>query len=363
MAEIILQNVTKVFGSGSQNQVVAVDDLTLTIRDQEFFSLLGPSGCGKTTTLRLIAGFERPTQGQVVIDGQVVNDVPPNRRQIGIVFQSYALFPHLSVFENCAFGLRARGLPNSQIREKVMEVLSLVRLADMADRRPSQLSGGQQQRVAIARSLAIEPRILLFDEPLSNLDAKLRVEMRGELVALQRRLGITAIYVTHDQEEALAISDRVAVLDAGRLQQVGKPWELYEHPRTRFVADFLGRTNLMEATVLDRTANGLLHVRTTHGFELYAGRGSLERVPGETVWLTIKAEKLQIHPGSVVEGSNRLVGTVTEMQYIGPRLDLAIHLDSDPVLLASSEPRLELRHLRIGDQVTVQILPEDLYVI
>ena len=391
MAEIVLKNITKVFGDGHQ-RVVAVDDLALTIHDREFFSLLGPSGCGKTTTLRLIAGFERPTTGQVIIDGQVVNDIPPNRRQIGIVFQSYALFPHLSVFENCAFGLRARGLPDAEIRAKVMEVLALVRLTELADRRPSQLSGGQQQRVAIARSLAIEPRILLFDEPLSNLDAKLRVEMRSELVALQRRLGITAIYVTHDQEEALAISDRVAVLDDGRLQQVGEPWELYEHPQTRFVADFLGRANLMEATVLGREGDGWLRLRTTGGLELLAGAGRLDQPAGQSVWVTTKAEKVQVYPpNGPVEGpvepsishsqppisnlqspisnlqspgrTNLLSGTVAEMQYIGPKLDLSVRLDDGQVLLVSAEPRLELRRLHPGDRVMAQLPPEALYVI
>ncbi|MBS1251480.1 MAG: Spermidine/putrescine import ATP-binding protein PotA [Anaerolineales bacterium] len=361
MTEIVLRNVTKEFGAGD-DRVIAVDDLTVTVQDQEFFSLLGPSGCGKTTTLRLIAGFERPSKGQVIIDGQTVNDIPPNRRQIGIVFQSYALFPHLTVFENCAFGLHARGLPEPEIQDKANEVLKLVHLSEMADRRPSQLSGGQQQRVAIARSLAIEPRIILFDEPLSNLDAKLRVEMRGELVRLQRRLGITALYVTHDQEEALAISDRVAVLDAGRLQQVGEPWELYEHPQTHFVADFLGRTNLIEATVVERQANSWLHVRTASGLELLAGAGRLDRTAGQTVWVTTKAEKIQIHPNDG-GGVNLIPGTVTEVQYIGPKLDLSVQLDDGQILLTSNEPTLELRRLQRGDPVTIQIPPEMLYVI
>jgi spermidine/putrescine ABC transporter ATP-binding subunit len=363
MAEIVLRNVTKEF-AGSDHAVIAVDDLTVTIQDREFFSLLGPSGCGKTTTLRLVAGFERPTRGQVVIDGQTVNDIPPNRRQIGIVFQSYALFPHLTVFENCAFGLRARGMSQAQIQGKVHEVLALVRLDEMADRRPSQLSGGQQQRVAIARSLAIEPRIILFDEPLSNLDAKLRVEMRGELVRLQRRLGITAIYVTHDQEEALAISDRVAVLDAGRLQQVGAPWELYEHPRTRFVADFLGRANLIEMTVIERHADGRLSVRTPSGLTLQAGAGNLDRPSGQTVWVTTKAEKVQVsRNGQVAAGTNAIPATVLEVEYIGPKLDLAVELEDGQVLLTSNEPSLELRRLQIGDWVTIRLPPEALYVI
>lgn len=363
MAEIVLRNVAKEFG-GSDEPVIAVDDLTLTIQDKEFFSLLGPSGCGKTTTLRLIAGFERPTRGEVVIDGQTVNDIPPNRRQIGIVFQSYALFPHLTVFENCAFGLRARGMSQEAIRDKVNEVLTLVRLDEMADRRPSQLSGGQQQRVAIARSLAIEPRIILFDEPLSNLDAKLRVEMRSELVRLQRRLGITAIYVTHDQEEALAISDRVAVLDAGRLQQVGAPWELYEHPRTRFVADFLGRANLIETTAVELQPDGRLSVRTANGLMLHAGAGNLDRPTGQTVWVTTKAEKVQVfRNGAANTEDNAVPATVSEVEYIGPKLDLTVELDDGQVLLTSNEPTDELRRLQRGDRVTIKLPPEALYVI
>ncbi len=362
MAEIALKNITKTFGHGDE-AVAAVDDLTLTINEREFFSLLGPSGCGKTTTLRMIAGFETPTKGEVVIGGTVMNDVPPNRRRIGIVFQNYALFPHLTVFENCAFGLRARKTPVADIKKQVDKVLSVVHLTETADRRPSQLSGGQQQRVAIARSLAIEPQILLFDEPLSNLDAKLRVEMRGELVRLQRELGITAVYVTHDQEEALAISDRIAVLNEGRLEQAGEPWELYEHPATRFVADFMGRANQMEVTVVEKTADGL-RVRTADGAELTAGAGRLDRKAGDTLWVTTKAEKIRLFPaGSSGDAADCIPCTIADVQYVGSKLDVAVALQEDVELSVSSEPRPELRSLTRGDGAEISIPPGDLFAL
>lgn len=362
MAEIALKQITKMFGHGDA-AVAAVDDLTLTIKECEFFSLLGPSGCGKTTTLRMIAGFENPTRGEVVVGGKVMNDVPPNRRRIGIVFQNYALFPHLTVFENCAFGLRARKMPLSEIRKRVEKVLSVVHLETAAERRPSQLSGGQQQRVAIARSLAIEPQILLFDEPLSNLDAKLRVEMRGELVRLQRELGITAVYVTHDQEEALAISDRIAVLNHGRLEQAGEPWQLYEHPKTRFVADFMGRANQLEVTVGEKRKDGLC-VRTAAGDEFKVAAGRMDVATNERVWVTTKAEKIRLY--AAAESGNkagRIPCTVAEVQYVGSKLDVSVVLNGGITLLVSSEPRPELRSLKRDDAADISIAPEDLFVL
>ena len=362
MAEIALKNITKTFGHGDA-AVNAVDDLTLTIKEREFFSLLGPSGCGKTTTLRMIAGFENPTKGEVIIGGTVMNDVPANRRRIGIVFQNYALFPHLTVFENCAFGLRAVKTPAAEIKKRVDKVLSVVHLEETADRRPSQLSGGQQQRVAIARSLAIEPQILLFDEPLSNLDAKLRVEMRGELVRLQRELGITAVYVTHDQEEALAISDRIAVLNEGRLEQAGEPWELYEHPATRFVADFMGRANQLEVTVIEKTADGL-RVRTAAGAELTAGAGRLDRKADDSLWVTTKAEKIRLFPAGTAGGTaNTIPCTIADVQYVGSKLDVAVRLADDTELSVACEPRPELRALEREDAAEIAIPPGDLFAL
>src|SRR6266516_7717620 len=236
MARVTLTDVTRRFGG-----VTAVDGVSLDVREGEFLTLLGPSGCGKTTTLRMIAGFERPDAGQIRFGGQDVTHVPANRRNIGFVFQNYALFPHLSVFENVAYGLRVRGLPADVAARRVGDVLALVGLAGYEQQFSAQLSGGEQQRVALARAIVIEPRVLLFDEPLSNLDAKLRVQMRQEIRALQRRLGITTVYVTHDQEEAMAVSDRIVVMDRGSVVQEGTAEDLYYRPASQFVAGFIGR--------------------------------------------------------------------------------------------------------------------------
>ncbi len=241
-AAIKLDQVTKIF----DGKVVAVDGVTLDIAAGEFFSLLGPSGCGKTTSLRMIAGFEMPDRGRVHVGGQDITDVPVHRRDMGMVFQSYALFPHRTVAENVAFGLRMRDVPRPEIAKRVAASLAQVALTGLEDRKPGQLSGGQQQRVALARALVVEPRVLLCDEPLGALDRKLRQQMQFELKELQRRLGVTLVFVTHDQEEALAMSDRIAVMNTGRVEQVGAPTEIYERPRTRFVADFIGEINLLE---------------------------------------------------------------------------------------------------------------------
>src|SRR5260370_34895613 len=241
-AAIKLEDVTKVF----DGKVVAVDQVTLDIAAGEFFSLLGPSGCGKTTSLRMIAGFEMPDSGRVHVGGQDITDVPVHRRDMGMVFQSYALFPHRTVAENVAFGLRMRDVLRPEIAERVAAALAQVALTGLEERKPGQLSGGQHQRVALARALVVEPRVLLCDEPLGALDRKLRQQMQFELKELQRRLGVTLVFVTHDQEEALAMSDRIAVMNAGRAEQLGSPTEIHERPRTRFVADFIGEVNLLE---------------------------------------------------------------------------------------------------------------------
>jgi len=241
-ASIKLDQVTKSF----DGRVVAVDGVTLDIAAGEFFSLLGPSGCGKTTSLRMIAGFEQPDSGRVLVGGRDITDLPVHRRDMGMVFQSYALFPHRTVAENVAFGLRMRAVPRPDIERRVATALAQVALTGLEDRRPGQLSGGQQQRVALARALVVEPPVLLCDEPLGALDRKLRQQMQFELKELQKRLGVTLVFVTHDQEEALAMSDRIAVMNQGRVEQVGAPTEIYERPRTRFVADFIGEINILE---------------------------------------------------------------------------------------------------------------------
>jgi spermidine/putrescine transport system ATP-binding protein len=250
---VFVEGASKSFGIGSQ-AVRALDNVSLRIEGGSFFTLLGPSGCGKTTLLRLLAGFETPTRGRILLDQDDVTALPPNKRPINTVFQSYALFPHLSVAENIGFGLKMQGAPKALIAERVAKMLDLVRMRDFADRLVAQLSGGQQQRVALARALAPQPRVLLLDEPLSALDLKLRKEMQVELKRLQRETGITFIFVTHDQEEALAMSDRIAVMSAGRLQQVGTPREIYAHPANRFVAGFIGESNFLPVEIRGRMA-------------------------------------------------------------------------------------------------------------
>jgi iron(III) transport system ATP-binding protein len=231
---------------------VALDGVALTVGGGEFFALLGPSGCGKTTLLRCVAGFARPDGGHIICDGRRLDTLPAHARDIGMVFQNYAVFPHLSVFDNIAYGLEARRVPRPELRRRVEEALALVRLTALGRRMPGQLSGGEQQRVALARALVVRPRLLLMDEPLSNLDARLRVTMRGEIRRIQRELGITTLYVTHDQEEALAVADRLAVMQSGRIEQIGTPWELYTRPRTPFVARFVGLSNVLEGRVVGR---------------------------------------------------------------------------------------------------------------
>ena len=243
-----LKNLTKIFGKES-DQMVAVDHIDLAVKEGELVTLLGPSGCGKTTTLRMIAGFHTPTDGDVYIDGVSMNDMPPNKRPTAMVFQNYALFPHMTVFENIAYGLKIRKEEPAVIKKKVLEIMRLIGLETLEDRQPRQLSGGQQQRVSLARALVMEPKVLLFDEPLSNLDAKLRVSTRLEIRRLQQRVGITSVYVTHDQEEAMTLSDKVVIMNKGIIQQVGSPSEIYSHPINRFVAGFIGKANFLEAEV------------------------------------------------------------------------------------------------------------------
>src|SRR5882724_4744854 len=267
-AELEIRNLVKRYTAQS-----VVGPLSFSVGAGEFISLLGPSGCGKTTTLRCIAGFETPTEGGIYLGGERIDQQPPNRRNIGLVFQSYALFPHLTIFENVAFGLRLRKLSAPEVKRRAGDALNLVGLSDLAERYPRQLSGGQQQRIAIARLVVLEPRILLFDEPLSNLDFKLRVVMRAELRELQRRLGKTTIYVTHDQSEALALSDRIVVMSNGRVEQIGSPRDIYERPANPFVADFIGNSNLLDAGVIEVGADATV-VRTDLGLTLRVAAAS-----------------------------------------------------------------------------------------
>jgi len=263
MVNVQLVNVTKRF-----EEIVATDHVNLNIKEGEFFTLLGPSGCGKTTTLRLIAGFYTPDEGEIFFGNTLMNSVPPFKRNTGMVFQNYAIFPHMNVFNNVAYGLKIRKMKYKNLKKRVLEALELVRLGDLEKRLPSQLSGGQQQRIALARALVIEPDVLLFDEPLSNLDAKLRIEMRTEIKKIQKRLKITSIYVTHDQEEALSISDRIAIMNNGSIQQVGSPKQVYTNPQNAFVADFIGQCSFIHGKV--RKVNQYVDVETDEGIKLRA---------------------------------------------------------------------------------------------
>ena len=296
-----VRGVSKRFGDS-----LAVDDLTLQVRDGEFFSLIGPSGCGKTTTLRMIAGFEQPTEGDILIGGQQVAGIPAYRRPVNTVFQNYALFPHMTVAENVAFGLEMSKVPKDEIDRRVTDALELVRLPQMADRKPKQLSGGQQQRVALARALVNRPQVLLLDEPLGALDLKLRRTMQLELKQIQTEVGITFIYVTHDQEEAMTMSDRIGIMNDGRLQQVGSPREVYEHPHNRFVADFIGETNFIDGTV---TALGQYPtVELAGGVPVMGDGEDREFYIGEPVTLALRPERINIYPQGSVDVVKAEVG-------------------------------------------------------
>ena len=322
---------------------VAVDDIFLEIASGEFFSLLGPSGCGKTTTLRLIAGFEQPTAGRVLLDGQDLSAVPPNKRNVNTVFQSYALFPFLNVFDNVAFGLRNRKLPKPELTRLVNEALDLVRLRQFAKRRPGQLSGGQQQRVALARALVLQPSVLLLDEPLGALDAKLRRSLKVELKALQEQVGITFLYVTHDQEEALTMSDRLAVMRAGKLVQVGGPHEIYEEPADTYVADFLGVSNMMEVDVVERGPGPGCAVKLGDGpWVLDVERGETDGSP--RAFVVIRPERVRIEEfGSA--GPNRVPAMVERLVYLGSATQVFLRL----------APGIELQALLQNDGSRVEL--------
>jgi spermidine/putrescine transport system ATP-binding protein len=314
--EVQLVDLVKRFGD-----VEAVAGINLQMPPGEFFSMLGPSGCGKTTTLRMIAGFERPNEGQILLDGVDMAQTPPHKRNVNTVFQNYALFPHLSVEDNVGFGLRYQSVSKSEAKEKIGRALELVQLTGFGKRRPTQLSGGQQQRVALARALILNPAVLLLDEPLGALDAKLRKRLQIELKALQEEVGITFIYVTHDQEEALTMSDRIAVMSQGHVAQVGAPQDIYEAPATAYVADFLGVSNLMDTTA-EGPAEGGCRVKLGD-FELVAGQGETD-ARGQAK-LTIRPERVDLRPSGDT-GPNRIPGMVERVVYVGSILHVIVNL-------------------------------------
>ena len=351
-AAIGLVGVSKRFGTHA-----AVDDVTLEIGESEFFSLLGPSGCGKTTTLRMVAGFELPDTGRIVLTGNDVTHVPANRRPVNMVFQQYALFPHMSVYDNVAFGLKVKHVPRDEHRNRIHEILRVVELEGLEGRRPRQLSGGQQQRVALARALVNRPAALLLDEPLGALDVKLRKQMQLELKRIQNTLGTTFVYVTHDQEEALAMSDRIAVMNDGRVEQTGSPRDIYEHPSTAFVADFIGSLNVFDLRI-DELVGDSAVMRLGEDERVVVPVGTGHR-PGETVRVAVRPERVQIEAAGspLLDGGSRLEGRIAEIVFLG--MYTQFHVDTRAGALVSHRLADEsLAPFEPGARVTLSWEPE-----
>ena len=346
-AAVSLGDVRKDFGD-----FTALSNVTFDIRDNEFFTLLGPSGCGKTTLLRMIAGFEATTAGTIHLFGDEIETLPPDKRPVNTVFQNYALFPHMNVAENIGFGLKMLGWSGDDVNTRVAEMVEMVQLGQFVHRKPSQMSGGQQQRVALARAMAPKPKVLLLDEPLSALDLKLRQEMRAELKLLQRETGITFIFVTHDQEEALSMSDRIAVMSAGKLQQIGTPEDVYEHPANRFVADFIGETNLLEAVA--SAVDGDAVTCQFGGASISAlCQGGVR--PGQVGWLSIRPERLTI---SAAASADSIPAKIGQTVYLGTDTQILVHLDGGATLNARMQNTLDGDdRLAEGAEIHIAVAP------
>jgi spermidine/putrescine transport system ATP-binding protein len=350
-----IKGVTKIFGENTDDQVIALDKVSVNISDNEFFTLLGPSGCGKTTLLRLVAGFEYPTGGEILLFGNNLEGLPPQERPVNTVFQHYALFPHMSVVQNVGFGLKMLGREEKEISRIAMEMLELVQMKELADRFPHQLSGGQQQRIALARALASNPKVLLLDEPLSALDLKLRQDMREELKNLQRETGITFIFVTHDQVEALTMSDRIAVMAMGELQQIGTPTQIYEHPRNRFIADFIGESNFIDAVITSvdedyatcAIGDGLvLKVEPTEGTSA-----------DDHVTLALRPEKVFLETADAL-GEGDILGTVESSIYLGTDTSYQVRLNPSICLNIRGKNSITGEsYFQIKDRVVLKIAP------
>lgn len=348
-------NLTKQFGD-----VYAVDNVSLDIYRGEFFALLGPSGCGKTTLLRLLAGFETPTSGRIEIDGQDMAGVPPWRRPVNMMFQSYALFPHMSVADNIAFGLKQDRLPRGEIRARVAEALELVQLQAQAQRRPDQLSGGQKQRVALARAIVKRPKLLLLDEPLGALDKKLREKTQFELVNIQESLGLTFVIVTHDQEEAMTVASRILIMNAGQAAQLGTPSEIYEYPNSRFAAEFMGDVNILEARVLDAQNSRVVVRSEAAGCDIVADRATTA-LPGQPVWVAVRPEKFELHKAAPPEQAvNCMHGRVFDIGYLGDVSIYHVKLDSGVIVHATvaNRQRLIERPVTWEDEVWLTWTPD-----
>lgn len=333
---VLLKSVCKVFVDDSGSDFHAVSDVDLDIKSGEFITLLGPSGCGKTTTLRMIAGFESISSGDIFFGADNVRDVAPNKRDCTMVFQSYALFPHLNVFDNVAYGLRIKKIPDAEIQKKVNDTFSIMNLQDYSDRMPNQLSGGQQQRVALARALVMEPSVLLFDEPLSNLDAKLRLTMRDEIRRIQKEVGITAIYVTHDQNEAMSMSDRIVVMNKGRIEQVGTPHEIYQCPASRFVADFIGVANFIDGDVISIDQESAV-VRVADQQLPLPSSSLLEK--GQKITIVTRPESISITNMSAIDSVFSLHGTVQRSAFMGAVQDYWVEVAGQTLQVTVSNPK------------------------
>ncbi len=348
MTAVHLDHITKRF-----DETVALDDIDLRINAGELFFLLGPSGCGKSTLLRLIAGLHEPTSGRILLNDRDVTNLHTDQRHAVMVFQSYALWPHMTVRENVRFGLSVRKVDRAEQERRIDDVLQLVEMTPYASRKPNQLSGGQQQRVALARALAVRPDCLLLDEPLSNLDAKLRHEMRSEIRRICKTAGFTTIYVTHDQKEALSVADRIAVLKAGRLAQVGTPSELYHRPRSAFVADFIGQTNLLAGKIV-RRAGSTVEIETAAG----KFRAAHAESNGENVTISIRPEQMQIIRGAGTDGKNRMVGRPIETTFLGEASEHVLLVGNETIKVISAPPMFQ-----VPEQMTVEFDPEDVVVL
>lgn len=348
-----IKKLVKTYIGNNDKIFTAVDNIDLEIRPGEFVTLLGPSGCGKTTTLRMVAGFEIPTDGEIYLAGDRINDLPPDKRDTAMVFQSYALFPHYNIYDNVAYGLKLKNISKEEIKSKVTKILNLVGLTDLENRYPNQLSGGQQQRVALARALVMEPGVLLFDEPLSNLDAKLRVYMRTEIRKIQKKVGITAIYVTHDQSEAMSLSDRIIIMNKGKIEQVGTPKEVYYTPKTEFVADFIGTANFIEGEIVS-VENNKVSVKIFDKFINLDYNGN--KKAGDKCKLVLRPEATRIGKEELLKG------IVTLSTFMGSYQDYRVKVENMDIKIQDNNPQGKEVYSE-GQEVTIGFLPENIHLL
>lgn len=351
-AELKLEHLKKIFRDRhSGKEVAAVKDFNLTLRPGELLTLLGPSGCGKTTVLRMLAGFEKPTSGEIVLNGTKITQLPPNKRDSAMVFQSYALFPHMNVRENVEYGLKFRNLSKIERKSKAEKIMEIVGLQSLENRRTSELSGGQQQRVALARALVVEPKILLFDEPLSNLDAKLRETMRSEIRRIQQRLSITAVYVTHDQLEAMSLSDRIVVMNKGEIEQIGSPVEIYHSPRTKFVADFMGVTNFLEGELIKDSSNSFRFKSSALEVNL----------PRKMNYDSLGKSILLVRPEDIIlNSSGKLKGELVSFAYLGEKFELTLKLSNSEKIVGRIKTESDWKLPAMGSQISFDLMESHL---